>query len=142
MSRSKVKGPTYAVFRLKIPRRAAHWATAGLFVVLAALGTAWVSGDFEDSTATADALEGIGVRVIAASEGVVEGGKSFDVRPWLEDVDGVQSFLNFAGFAKDELRATIRGLGRFSETRHKRDLELALGHYGRFHRHLESLRGM
>ncbi|HUT97643.1 MAG TPA: hypothetical protein VM054_01045 [bacterium] len=142
MRRSKRKGPTYAVFGLSVPRRAAHWATAVLAVAVAALGVAWVSGDFEDPRATADALEGIGVRVIEASEGVVEGGKSFDVRPWLEEVDGVQSFLNFAGFAKDELRATIRGLGRFSESRHRRDLELALGHYGRFHRHLEELRGM
>jgi hypothetical protein len=142
MSRSKVKGPTYTVFGRKVSRRLAHWATAFLFVVVAALGVAWVSGDFEDSTATADALEAIGVRVIDASEGVVEGGKPFDVRPWLEEVDGVQSFLNFAGFAKDELRATIRGLGRFSESRDRRDLELALGHYGRFHRHLEELRGM
>ncbi len=141
MSRSKIKGPTYTVFGRKVSRRAAHWATAGLFVVVATLGIAWVSGDFEDPTATADALEAIGVRVIDASEGVVEGG-AFDVRPWLEEVGRVQSFLNFAGFAKDELRATIRGLGRFSESRHRRDLELALGHYTRFHRHLEELRGM
>jgi|GEM_PF-2982276 len=142
MSRSKKKGPTYTVFGRAVSRRAAHWATAALFVVVAALGIAWVSGDFEDSTATADALEAIGVRVIDASRGVVEDGEPFDVRPWLEEVDGIQSFLNFAGFAKDELRATIRGLGRFSESRHRRDLELALGHYSRFHRHLESLRGM
>jgi hypothetical protein len=142
MSRSKGQGPTYAVFGRSVSRRAAHWATAGLFVVVAALGIAWVSGDFEDPRATADALEGIGIRVIEASEGVVEGAEPFDAKPWLEEVDGVQSFLNPAGFAKDELRATIRGLGRFSETRHRRDLELALGHYGRFHRHLEELRGM
>ncbi|MCX7021179.1 MAG: hypothetical protein NTW26_02685 [bacterium] len=142
MSRNRKKGPTYAVFGLKVPRRAAHWATAGLFVVVAVLGVAWVSGDFEDPRATSDTLEGIGVRVIEASEGVVKGSEPFDVKPWLEEVDGVQSFLNQAGFSKDELRATIHGLGRFSETRHRRDLELALDHYGRFHRHLESLRGM
>jgi hypothetical protein len=142
MRRSRKKEPPYAVFGLKVPRRLAHWATAGLFVIAAGLTVAWVSGDFEDPRATADALEGIAVRVIEASEGVVEGSEPFDVRPWLEEVDGVQSFLNLAGFAKDELRATIRGLGRFSETRHRRDLELALGHYRRFHRHLAELRGM
>jgi hypothetical protein len=140
MGRSKRPGPTYAVFGLRVPRRAAHWATAGLFVVVAAVAVAWVSGSFEDPRATAYALEEIGTRVIAASEAVVEGGEPFDVRPWLEEVDGVRSFLNSAGFAKDELRATIRGLGRFCETRHRRDLELALGHYGLFHRHLEELR--
>jgi hypothetical protein len=142
MRRSRKKEPPYAVFGLNIPRRAAHWAAAGLFVVAAGLTIAWVSGDFEDPRATADALEDIGVRVIEASERVVEGGGLFDVRPWLEEVDRVQSFLNLAGFAKDELRATIRALGRFSETRHRRDLELTLNHYSRFHRHLASLRGM
>ena len=140
MKRSKAPQAIYEVFGLRVPRRAAHWLTAGLFVVVAVIAVAWVSGGFEDPRVTADALEEIGVRLIAASEGVVEGGEAFDVRPWLEEVDGVGSFLNRAGFAKDELRATIRGLGRFCETRHRRDLELALGHYGRFHRHLEELR--
>ena len=140
MGRSKRKRPIYALFGLTVPRRAAHWATLALFIVAAVLVVNWVSGGFEDPLATADALEEIGVRLIQNSEGVVEGGEPFDVLPWLEEVDAVGSFLNRAGFAKDELRAAIRGLGRFSETRHRRDLELALDHYARFHRHLDELR--
>ena len=140
MKRSKLKRPPYAVFGLTVPRRTAHWATLALFLIAAALVVTWVTGSFEDPLATAGALEEIGARLIQASEAVVNGGEVFDVTPWLEEVDGVSSFLNRAGFAKNELRAAIRGLGRFSETRHRRDLELALDHYGRFYRHLEELR--
>ncbi len=140
MGRSERKRPPYALFGLTVQRRAAHWATLALFIVAAVLVVNWVSGDFEDPLVTADALEEIGVRLIQASEDVVEGGGPFDEIPWLEEVDAVGSFLNRAGFAKDELRAAIRGLARFSETGHRRDLELTLDHYARFHRHLDELR--
>lgn len=142
MKPGKATEASYCIFGREVPRRTAHWATLALFTVAAVLVVTWVSGGFEDPVVTADALEEIGVRLIKASEDVVEDDGSFDAIPWLEEVDAVGSFLNRAGFAKDELRAAIRGLGRFSETGHRRDLELTLDHYARFHRHLESLRGM
>jgi hypothetical protein len=119
-------------------RRAWGWLTLTGILLAAVFIILLVTGTFEDPTATATELREID-RALAAGIGDVVAGEEFDVTPWMELIAEVDSFLNRAGFAKDELRAAVRALGRYAEGREDRDRELVDWHRRRFQGHLRLL---
>ncbi len=124
---------------MSLSKKATGWlVTAGvlLAVVLVFL---FVTGVFEDPTATATALREIGERVMLAADGVVYENTAFEVQTWLDEIDDIDSFHKYTGFAKDELKAAIRGINRYSEIHEDRDMDLAHWHYSRFLQHLFAL---
>lgn len=124
---------------MALSKKATGWLVivgALLAVVLVFL---FVTGTFEEPVATAKTLREIGERVMLAADGVVYENADFDVQPWLDEIDDVDSFHKYTGFAKDELKAAIRGINRYSEVREDRDMDLAHWHYSRFLQHLFTL---
>lgn len=119
-------------------RRAWGWLTLTGILLAATFIILLVTGTFEDPAATAAELREID-RALAARIDNVVAGAEFDVTPWMELIAEVDSFLNRAGFAKDELRAAVRALDRYAEGREDRDRELVDWHRRRLQGHLRLL---
>ncbi len=119
-------------------RRAWGWLTLTGILLAAVFIILLVTGTFENPAATATELREID-RALAAGISDVVAGEEFDVTPWMELIAEVDSFLDRAGFAKDELRAAVRALCRYAEGREDRDRELVDWHRRRFQGHLRLL---
>ena len=124
----------------QLDRRSLYgWLVALGLLLAATIVVLTVYGAFEDPRETATELRRIGERLMIEADSVVAEDTAFSVTPWMESVGEVDTFLDRAGFAKDELRAAIRAVGRYAEVRDDRDMDLAHWHYSRFRRHLRAL---
>jgi hypothetical protein len=120
-------------------RRLWGWLVVLGLLLAATIVVLTVYGVFEDPRQTAAELRRIGERLMIKADSVVAEGSTFSVTTWMTQIGEVDSFHDRAGFAKDELRAAVRAVGRYAEVRDDRDMDLAHWHYGRFHRQLRAL---